>query len=277
MPANMDAILKIAARHHLPIIEDCAVSMGAELHGKKIGTLGDVGIFSFGRDKILSSVEGGALITKNPHITKKIDDECKRLRRMTVFRLFQNLLHAPLYEAILLTYDWKLGKAIHALVKKIGLVNKVYSDEESVGAMPQTVPTSIPNALAHIACEQLKNLDAQKMHRKEIYQVYRKALAAFDFPADTPDSDPGFLRAVILTPHAKDIRSKMLRAGISLGNWYESVIVPLRGDFQKSGYAIGSCPMAEKYAGHMINLPTSGRITTSMAMRIVEELKKSNL
>lgn len=63
--ADMDSIREIASENNLFIIEDCAQAHGAEWEGKKAGSLGHVGVFSFQHGKPLASGEGGAIITSD--------------------------------------------------------------------------------------------------------------------------------------------------------------------------------------------------------------------
>lgn len=63
LACDMDAIMEIAKRHNLKVIEDAAHAHGAEYKGKKLGTIGDVGSFSFQSSKNLTSGEGGIVIT----------------------------------------------------------------------------------------------------------------------------------------------------------------------------------------------------------------------
>lgn len=75
--ANMPEIMKIANKHDLKVVEDCAQSHGASINGKKCGTWGDVGCFSFYPTKNLGGFgDGGAIITNN----KEIDDEIRMMR-----------------------------------------------------------------------------------------------------------------------------------------------------------------------------------------------------
>ena len=64
-PADMDAILAIAKKHNLVVIEDAAQAHGAEWNGTKVGALGTAGIFSFQTSKNMSAGEGGAIISNN--------------------------------------------------------------------------------------------------------------------------------------------------------------------------------------------------------------------
>jgi len=65
-PCDLDAIRKIAEPRGIAIIEDCAHAHGATLHGKKLGTIGDAGAFSFQGTKIMIAGEGGMLVTNDP-------------------------------------------------------------------------------------------------------------------------------------------------------------------------------------------------------------------
>lgn len=70
--ADMDAILEIAKKHNLPVIEDACQSHWAEWRGKKVGSLGDTGCFSFQVTKNLSAGEGGAVISDNEELMDRV-------------------------------------------------------------------------------------------------------------------------------------------------------------------------------------------------------------
>ena len=69
--ADMDAIMDIAERHNLIVIEDCAHAHGAQWRGKGAGTLGHFGSFSLQSSKILTSGEGGILICKTQELAER--------------------------------------------------------------------------------------------------------------------------------------------------------------------------------------------------------------
>ncbi|HOB83341.1 MAG TPA: DegT/DnrJ/EryC1/StrS family aminotransferase [Bacteroidales bacterium] len=71
--ADMDEIMKIAKEHDLYVIEDCAHKHGGEWKGKKAGSIGDIGSFSFQLSKILTAGEGGALTTNSFSLFERLD------------------------------------------------------------------------------------------------------------------------------------------------------------------------------------------------------------
>lgn len=73
IPADMDGIMAIAGRHGLKVIEDCAQAWGAQHCGRPVGTIGDIGVFSFNVNKTIQCGEGGLCVTSN-------DDLAYRLR-----------------------------------------------------------------------------------------------------------------------------------------------------------------------------------------------------
>ena len=64
-PCEMDDIVKIAKEHNLFLIEDCAEAHGAEYKGKRVGSVGDIGTFSFYPNKVITTGEGGMCTTNN--------------------------------------------------------------------------------------------------------------------------------------------------------------------------------------------------------------------
>ena len=71
-PADMDPILEVARRHGLFIVEDAAQSHGAEYKGKRTGALGDIGTFSFFGNKIITTGEGGMIVTNDDGLAGKM-------------------------------------------------------------------------------------------------------------------------------------------------------------------------------------------------------------
>ncbi len=71
-PADMDAIMTIAKDHNLYVIEDCAEAIGAQVNGRQVGTIGDIGCFSFFANKIITTGEGGAVTSKDPDLLKRM-------------------------------------------------------------------------------------------------------------------------------------------------------------------------------------------------------------
>lgn len=69
--ADFDEIRKITNKYNTPIIEDAAESLGATYKGKQTGTFGDIGIFSFNGNKIITTSGGGMLVCNNVEIVKK--------------------------------------------------------------------------------------------------------------------------------------------------------------------------------------------------------------
>ena len=70
--ADMPKILEIAERHGAPVIEDAACAMGAEMLGRKAGTWGTLGCFSFHPRKAITTGEGGLIVTSDPKLARTL-------------------------------------------------------------------------------------------------------------------------------------------------------------------------------------------------------------
>jgi len=71
-PVDMDRLMEIAKRHNLVVIEDCAESHGATCRGKMTGSFGDMGCFSFYANKVITTGEGGMVITNDESLAERL-------------------------------------------------------------------------------------------------------------------------------------------------------------------------------------------------------------
>ena len=71
MPANMDAIMAVAEKYDVPVIEDAAESLGSTYRGKQTGTFGKMGVYSFNGNKIITTSGGGALVSDDEELIQK--------------------------------------------------------------------------------------------------------------------------------------------------------------------------------------------------------------
>jgi perosamine synthetase len=71
-PVDMDALMKIARRYGLVVMEDCAESHGATVRGRKTGSFGDMGCFSFYANKVITTGEGGMIVTNDKVLAERL-------------------------------------------------------------------------------------------------------------------------------------------------------------------------------------------------------------
>jgi len=162
LPADMDAILEIAKRYNLIVLEDCAQAHGAAYRGQKVGTFGKAAAFSFYPTKNITSGEGGMVLTDDPTIEEKV-------------RILVNQGQRRRYCHELVGYNYRMTN-IHAAIgleqlKKLDLYNQKrianakYYDEHIINPCIQK-PVSPPDRkhVYHQYTLQVKNRDAFTAH-----------------------------------------------------------------------------------------------------------------
>ncbi len=103
---HMQKIMEIARKHHLYIVEDACHAPLSEYQGKKLGTLGDVGCFSFFSNKNISTGEGGMLVTDNPEIDKRV--KLMRSHGMTAMSYERSKGHSASYDVAELGFNYRM-------------------------------------------------------------------------------------------------------------------------------------------------------------------------
>jgi len=140
-PCEMEKILEIAEDHELYVVEDAAEAHGAEYKGKKVGSFGDIGCFSFYANKIITTGEGGMIVTNN----KKIYQRAQALknmahtekRRFLHYSLGFNYRMTNLQAAIGLAQLGKIQEFVEARRRNAKLYNKMLADVRGIVLPPE--------------------------------------------------------------------------------------------------------------------------------------------
>jgi dTDP-4-amino-4,6-dideoxygalactose transaminase len=224
-------------------------------------------MFSFGSDKVVSCVRGGALITNDDSIQQKIESYRGRMPQTDRLLVFQHLMHYPLFFVGRALYHVKIGKWILAFAKRLHIMNRIIYRPEKEGKQLPFYPRLLPNALALILQRQLSELEQLNAHRKAIAAVYDDVLEK-KIERQRNDAESIHLRYTLFLDDAKTCRAEAKKQGILLGDWYDTVIAPRDIRMEATGYKKGDCPWAESYAKKSLNLPTSRHISERDAKRI---------
>ena len=119
---NMDRITDIAKKHNLFVVEDAAHAPDSEYKGKKLGTIGDIGCFSFFSNKNITCAEGGMFVTENDKHAVKA--KLLRTHGMTTLSYERAKGHTTKYDVLELGYNYRMDDIRGALAltqfKKLG-------------------------------------------------------------------------------------------------------------------------------------------------------------
>lgn len=273
-PAKLSKLMQIAKRHNLIVIEDCAHSLGAKYNGKFIGSFGDLAMLSFGSDKAVSSVRGGALVVNNEKLVDPIEEMGKSLlKKYPRILLLQHLLHVPIFYLGRSLYHLGIGKVLLFFASRVGLVNKIIYPIEKSGGVHRAFPAALPNALAHLLYEQLLTLDTKDAHRRKIVELYQQSLGNLVTSLKIQEGSV-YLRYPVEVQNREEVMQQSKKRGLYLGDWYTTIVAPADIDQSATQYKPGSCPRAELAAKHIVNLPTHTSITKKEVLRIVDCIKE---
>jgi len=98
VPAKMDDILTLSRKYNVPVIEDAAEALGSTYREKHLGTLADIGVLSFNNNKIITTYGGGAVLTNDEAIHKRV-----------VHWASQSRENKPYYEHLELGYNYRMS------------------------------------------------------------------------------------------------------------------------------------------------------------------------
>jgi perosamine synthetase len=241
--AAMDRITAIAGKHGVAVIEDCAHNPGGEYLGRKAGSLGSMGVFSFHQQKNMSTLgEGGAVTT----------DSRELFERALSYRSLCCRIYGGSDKYLPIDEDaYPMGKEYWRLQFDDFGYNFRMTD-----------------AQAAVGIEQLKKLDAHNAKRIELGEALTHKLEGV--PGITlPWVDPKgkhvyhFYVIQLTDEHpmnkAEFMWTLYTQKGIKAWNHY--MPIHLSEPYRKQGHREGECPVAEKLHDYYVSLPIHPRLT----------------
>lgn len=242
-PVDMKSIRKIAADYHLFVIEDSAHALGSEYYGRKTGSFGDSGCFSFGSTKTITTGEGGMITTNEESKYKKY--QILRNYGETKSSLDKKGVNRWSYDITELTYNFKMNEFAAA-----------------------------------IGISQMKRLPQIMLGRKRCFGLYQQALSGIknitvQKPVENVNHVPLFF-PIVLNDGDKNKRREIMMAleatGIATGIYYPTIY--RLGIFKKIFGEKFRCPVSEKISDSIFSVPCHGHVSVASVEKVAVILKK---
>lgn len=262
--SDIESIKKISQDNNLVLIEDLAHCIGSKYEGgAEAGTVGDYVALSFSQDKVVDGISGGALIVR----TKNSADFDKTISytKLPITQQIRDRIYPALTVKIRFLYNLKIGKLIHLVAKKLHLLSRPV--DGVFGEYRQ-----LPGWYAALIHRQFLLLDISQAHRAQICEVYANTIKK-TVQIDNQAKAEAYLRfPVVISKNRSDLIDYLKKMRIHISDiWYESPVAPLRY-LGQTNYQQNECPVSEKMAEQMINLPTHIGISIKTAKIIAQEV-----
>ena len=239
VPAEMDKVSKIAKKHGLFLLEDCALSPGASHKGVHTGLIGDAGCFSFYPVKHLTTAEGGMIILKDEALAKKL----RLLKAFGVNRSHGERKIPGEYDVVDLGYNYRMSE-VHAT----------------------------------IGIEQMKKLPTFLQKRKENFDGLEASLSGLDGfrilpqPIDEIRTSSHYCMGILLeaklVQKRPEIMNQLKARGIGTSIYYPHPVPHMT--YYREKYGKISCPNAETISNSIIALPVGPHLDTSDMQTIAD-------
>ena len=194
-PFDLDAVMEIARKHHLWVIEDCCDAVGAEYRGQKVGTFGDLATVSFYPAHHITMGEGGAVLTNSPQLKKLVESFRDWGRDCWCEPGHDNTCNKR--------FGWQLGDLPHGYDHKYTYSHIGYN-------------LKLTDMQAAVGVSQLKKLPHFIQRRKENYAYLREKLEPLqeflELPEATAHSEPSWFGfPITLRENAPVTRNQLIQ------------------------------------------------------------------
>lgn len=277
--ARVEEILEICRRHNLPLIEDAAQAFGASVNGKRLGTIGDVGIYSLGMYKNINSWYGGAVVSKNRELINKIRVELDQYPYQDPVFIFKKILKGLMTDLVTCPL---LFRTVTFRIFRYGFLNKVnWINRRIESELDLRLKKHIPEYYlrrytpfqARLILAQLGNVDREneiRIKKAALYRTGLQDLSELVLPVC------GENNACIYTVFPIQYRDRRKMLEWLMKNNRDAAGQHLKNcaDLESFAPYYRDCPVARKVADEVICLPVYPRYPDSEIGKNIEAIRK---
>lgn len=271
---DIDKISAIAARHNIPVIEDCCLALGSTYKGKLAGTFGVASYFSFQWNKPFTTGLGGMVITNDDKLAAKIDKICKDEMVLPSFKeKMMLLIQLMVYRMFIYPKTTAMAQSFFRWLTKKGIVVGSSSTCEFEPVMEKDFFKAMSSVQACSGVKQIGKLKKGIEHRKEMAELYDKLLTDKGWQGrnyDKANTEPVMVRYPVRIKDKDKAIEMAASAGIELGTWFECPLHPIETPLEMYNYEVGMCPEAEKACREVVNLPLHPRAGAGTVRKTVK-------
>ena len=237
-PCLISELRDIAADHDIVLVEDAAEAQGAKVDGQLVGAIGDSGVLSFCQNKIITTGEGGAVVTDSDDVAQSL-----RLRRSHGRASGAYFDSAATGEYVTLGYNHRMADICAGI--GVAQLDRI----EDIIARRRHVATDLSDRLAAV---DHVHPPSEVPDGRHVYQLYT---VTFD---DAVDRD-----GVIESLNARDIASKVYFDPVHLSRYYR----------EEHGFEPGDLPRTERLSERVLSLPMHPNLDLERRRRVVDALE----
>jgi dTDP-4-amino-4,6-dideoxygalactose transaminase len=269
LPGPADALLALARRHGLRVVEDCAHALGGTYGRRPLGTLGDAAFFSSQWSKPYTTGLGGLAVTCDPALARalgRVQAGCPQPSRRARVRLFWQ------YQAYVRLFTPRLAWPAQGLLRTLsrtGLLVGSSGGGELRGDLPPDHRWRMGPAQQAQGARLVGSIGDRARHAARLAERYDGTLRADGWPVARRPPGTSLLRYPLPVAAKERLLDLARRRRVELGSWFESPLHPIPlHEHGRFGYRAGECPEAERMARSVVNLPLHPRVTAAEADRI---------
>ncbi len=276
-PCEMEAIMAIAARHGVAVVEDCCLALGSTYKGRLCGTFGVASYWSFQWNKPFTTGIGGMATTADARLAGEIAKLCRQeLRRPSPKAAAMLSLQRMFYRALIYPRTTAFATALFRWLTRKGVVVGSSSLREFAPGMPEAFFMGMSPGQARAGLRQMRRIERNLVHRRRMRSVYDELLAesGWEVPKLPEYVDPVLVRYPVRFADKQRAVREAPGHLVELGTWFECPLHPMQTPMQQYDYEPGVCPVAERACREVVNLPVHPRAGRRTARRSVDFLRR---
>ena len=277
LPCAMSEVIKIAEKHDLVVVEDCAQAAGARYRGRRVGTFGTASFFSFQLLKGINTYGGGMVLTSDAALSRSVQAQALREPQPSLpdlIRRFATGYGARVAVSPKVFTFW--GYPLQAAVSLLGhhdLSRYVWEKIRPLEQFPRTYHQRYSNVQALLGLRGLANLERHNERCREHAAQYSRGLIDcrnIQTPRVPADTEHVFYQYCVYTSDSTQLSQWAIRRGIDIETTHVDVCSKL--DLFKEFR--GECPGAEA-TEKALQLPVYSRLRASDIDRVLRVVRKA--